>query len=151
SSFPDQVIVLRFVANKAGALTFRAALSSPHPTAKCRAEGSDSIVMTGQAPGFALRRTLEWVEQRGEQWKYPELWDKEGHRRPHAKPVLYGEEIGGLGMLFEARMHASVKGGELASGDSGLRVRNASEVLLVVTPATSFAGPGKSPSREGSK
>ena len=45
----------------------------------------------GQAPGFALRRTLEWVEQRGEQWKYPELWDKDGRRRPHAKPVLYGD------------------------------------------------------------
>ena len=24
------------------------------------------------------------------------LWDKAGRRRPHAKPVLYGDEIGGL-------------------------------------------------------
>ena len=59
---------------------FRAALSSAHPTAKSRAEGSDTIVLAGQAPGFALRRTLEWVEQRKEQWKYPELWDKDGRR-----------------------------------------------------------------------
>ena len=71
ASFPDQALVVRLTASEPRSLTFRAALSSPHPTAKTRAEGSDTIVLTGQAPGFALRRTLEWVEQRKEQWKYP--------------------------------------------------------------------------------
>jgi alpha-L-fucosidase 2 len=149
ASFPDQALVLRLTASKAGSLTFRAVFSSVHPTAAPDAGGADSIVLTGQAPGLALRRTLEWVEQRGEQWKYPELWDKNGRRRPNAKPVLYGEQIGGLGMFFEARLRALVKDGTTAADASGLHVRGATEALLVLAAATSFNGPDKSPSHQG--
>src|SRR5437879_5724349 len=49
ASFPDQALVIRLTASKPRSLTFRAALSSVHPTAKARAEGSDSIVLAGQA------------------------------------------------------------------------------------------------------
>jgi alpha-L-fucosidase 2 len=149
ASFPDQALVLRLTASKPKSLTFRAALSSPHPTSVTRPEGSDSLVLTGQAPGLALRRELEWVEQRGEQWKYPELWDKDGRRRPNAKPVLYGDQIGGLGMFFDARLRAQVKDGTTSADASGVHVRGATEVLLVLAAGTSFNGPDKSPSRQG--
>src|SRR5260370_6894919 len=104
ASFPDQALVIRLTASEPPSLTFRAALSSVHPTAVSAAEGPDTITLAGQAPGFALRRTLEWVEQRNEQWKYPELWDQDGRRRPHAKPVLYGAQTGGRGMFFRPRL-----------------------------------------------
>src|SRR5262249_22473551 len=146
ASFPDQALVIRLTASKARSLSFRAVLSSVHPTAKSRAESSDSIVLTGQAPGFALRRTLEWVEQRGEQWKYPELWEKDGRRRPHARPVLYPGEIGGLGMFFDARLRAVLKDGASHADADGLSVRDATEVTLILAAATSFNGFDKSPS-----
>ncbi len=149
ATFPDQVLVIRLAAGKPGSLSFRATLSSVHPTAVSRAEGSDTIALAGQAPGFALRRTLEWVEQRGEQWKYPELWDRDGRRRPHAKPVLYGAEIGGRGAFFDARLSAVLKDGTAAADAGGLTVRGASEVLLLLAAATSFNGFDKSPGRDG--
>jgi alpha-L-fucosidase 2 len=149
ASFPDQALVVRLAADKPRSLTFRAALSSVHPTAKSSADGQDSIVLSGQAPGFALRRTLEWVEQRGEQWKYPELWEKDGRRRPNAKPVLYGKDIDGLGMFFDARLRAVLKDGTATAGANGLTVQGASEVMLVLAAGTSFNGFDKSPSREG--
>jgi alpha-L-fucosidase 2 len=160
ASFPDQALVLRLTASQPRSLTFRAALSSVHPTAANSPDGSDSILLTGQAPGFALRRTLEWVEQRGEQWKYPELWKvsdqrsatgerEDGSRRPNAKPVLYGDEIGGLGMFFDARLRAVVKDGTTSADTTGLHVHGATEALLVLAAATSFNGPDRSPSHAG--
>ncbi|MBI3278243.1 MAG: glycoside hydrolase family 95 protein [Acidobacteria bacterium] len=149
ASFPDQVIVLRLSASKPGALNFRAALSSVHPMARTRLEGRDTLVLTGQAPGFALRRTFEWVEQRGEQWKYPEIWDKNGKRRPKARTVQYGDEIGGLGMFFDARLRAIAASGMITADASGLQIRGAREALLVLSAATSYNGFKKSPSREG--
>lgn len=149
ASHPDRALVVRLTADGPAALTFRARLSSVHPTAKAMADGQDTIVLAGQAPGLALRRTLEWVEERGDQWKYPELWDKDGRRRPNAKPVLYGGEIGGLGMRFEARLKAIPVGGSVSASEAGLAVKDAREVLLLLTAATSYNGFDKSPSREG--
>lgn len=136
ASHPANWIVVRLTAAAPGALTFRAKLSSVHPTAKTAAAGAREIVMTGQAPGVALRRTLEWVEQRNEQWKYPEIWDKNGKRRPFAKPVLYGDEVGGRGLKFEARLRAVAKDGTVTAAADGLRVEGASEVVLVLAAAT---------------
>jgi alpha-L-fucosidase 2 len=149
ASHPDQVIVIKLTADRPQSLSFRAALSSVHPTAKTKAAGRDVIVMTGQVPGFALRRELSWVEQKGDQWKYPEIFDAAGKRRPGAKPVLYGDEIEGLGTRFDARLRAVVQGGEAEARSDGLHVRRASEVLLILAAGTSFNGFDKSPSRQG--
>ncbi len=148
ASFPDQVIVARLTANRPGALSFNASLSSVHPTARVSAAGPDQVKLTGQAPGFALRRTLEWVEKRGEQWKYPELWDAEGRRRPHASTVLYGKDVGGRGMFFDARLHGRVTGGEMAVHDGTLQVRGATEAVLLIAAATSFVAFDKTPNAD---
>src|SRR5687768_6224784 len=83
ASFPDQAIVILLTADKPGAITFAARLGSIHPTAKSTTEGNDTIVMTGQVPQFVTRRNANWIEDRGEQWKYPELYDKDGKRKPN--------------------------------------------------------------------
>jgi alpha-L-fucosidase 2 len=149
ASFPDQVIAIRLTASQPKSLNLRAVLSSVHPTAKTGGDAPDSIRLSGQAPGFALRRTLEWVEERGEQWKYPEVWDKDGRRRPVAKTVLYGDDIGGLGMFFEARVRAAVKEGVVEADAKGLHIRGATEAILLLAAGTSFNGFDKSPSRQG--
>ena len=147
ASFPDRVIVARFQASKPGALSFRASLWSEHPTAKVVADNT-GLVLHGQAPGIALRRTLEWVEKRGEQWKYPEIWDHSGNRLPHAKQVLYGDEVGGRGMFFETRLRVITDGKVVTFGDQ-LEIHAANEAVLILSAATSYNGPQKSPSREG--
>ncbi len=148
ASHPAQLIVLRLTAGQGGVLNFRARLTSVHPTAHAQASG-DELALRGQAPGLAVRRSLEWIEQRGEQWKYPELWDREGRRRPHAKPVLYGDEIEGLGMRFEARLKIRTQGGTVRAAADHLTVEGAREAVLLLAAATSFNGFDKSPTREG--
>ncbi|MBI4889244.1 MAG: glycoside hydrolase family 95 protein [Acidobacteria bacterium] len=136
ASQPHQLIVLRLLAGRFGALNFRAGLSSVHPTAAVEAMPR-GLRMRGQAPGLALRRTLEWVEQRKEQWKYPEIWNSDGSRRPVAKPVLYGAEVGGRGTRFEARLALHSTNGDVRVEKDALVVESASEAILLLGTSTS--------------
>jgi len=149
ASHPDQVIVMRVRAHPAQRLAFRASLTSVHPTARAAADGATGLILKGQAPGLVIRRTLEWIEQMGDTWKYPELWDENGHRRPFARQVLYGAEIEGRGMFFEVRLRVLAQGGETRAAADGIRVTGANEAILLVSAATSYNGFDKSPSREG--
>jgi alpha-L-fucosidase 2 len=149
ASFPDRVIVARFQASQEGSLSFDASLRSEHPTAHVTASGKGDLLLQGQAPGFVLRRTLEWVEKRGEQWKYPELWDANGKRHPYAKQVLYGNEVGGRGTFFATRLRVTAIGGTVSVSGDAVQVRGAREAVLILSAATSYNGPQKSPSREG--
>jgi alpha-L-fucosidase 2 len=149
ASHPADVIAMRF-AGKAP-LTFRARFESPHPT--CQSSSNSTTVLlpsAGQLPGFVLRRTLEWVEERKEQWKYPELVGEGRRRKPFAKQVLYGEEVGGRGMRFEARITVRIDEGRCSSDGSGIEVRDARDAELLLAVASSYNGFNKSPSRQGS-
>jgi alpha-L-fucosidase 2 len=143
ASHPDEVIVLRFASDKAGRLDFRVRLGSPHPV-EVRAGGAE-LSMRGQAPGFVLRRTLEWVEERGDTWKYPELWDEAGRRLPGAAQVLYN----GRGMCFDARVAVQTSGGKMSAGRDSIAVSGASETVIIFTAATSYNGFDKDPVSEG--
>ncbi len=143
ASHPDEVIVLRFASDKAGRLDFRVRLGSPHPV-EVRAAGAQ-LTMHGQAPGFVLRRTLEWVEERGDTWKYPELWDEAGHRLPGAAQVLYN----GRGMFFDARLAVQTSGGKISAASDSIVVSGASETVIIFTAGTSYNGFDKDPVSEG--
>jgi len=151
SSFPAQVIVMRLGCDRPGRVGFDAAFSSIHPTAGQEAEGGDTLVMSGQIPGFTLRRTLELIERTGQQHKYPEIYDESGKRRPHADTVLYGEDIDGKGMFFESRLQVLTEGevAEVSADASGLHVRGADRAVLLLSADSSFNGFDRSPSREG--
>jgi alpha-L-fucosidase 2 len=148
-SHPDQVIVVRLTSDVPAKLNMRATLNSIHPASVLAVASSHGIRLTSQAPGFALRRTLEWVEQRNDQWKYPEIWDKDGKRRANAAPVLYGEDIGGLGTFFQVNLQVAVSDGEVTADRDGLHIRAAREAVLLISAATSYNSFKKSPSREG--
>ena len=150
TSHPDDALVIRLRAGKAGALNFGLTVESPHPNLKTAAAGPAEVVFTGQVPGIALRRTLEFVEGKGDQWKYPEIWNPDGSRKPFAKQILYGSEVEGRGMRFEVRVRALAAGrNRVTASDGGLAVKDAQDVTLLVAMASSFNGYDKSPSREG--
>jgi alpha-L-fucosidase 2 len=150
ASRPDEVIVIRLAADKPGSLNFRVRLTSPHPTAAITASADASgLAMHGQLPGLVLRRTLDWVEKKKDTWKYPELWDAQGNRLPHAKPVLYGDEIKGRGTFFDARLKVRLTGGNASADKDALAIAGADEVVIVFSAASSYNGFDKSPSREG--
>ncbi len=92
---------------------------------------------------------MKTIEEWGDQHKYPELYDKQGKRLPHAKQVLYGKDIGGKGMFFEARLGVRTDGKLLPAEDGSLRVEGATEALLLLAAGSSFNGYTKSPSRAG--
>jgi alpha-L-fucosidase 2 len=144
-SHPDNAIIIHLKADRKGALGFKVAMESQHPTAHGVASGNKEFVFAGQLPGLALRRTLEFVEQWGEQWKYPELWDKDGKRKQDASPILYDQK----GMFFEVRMRILSCDGRVSSDDSGLNVEGAKEAVIAVAVASSFNGFDKDPVKEG--
>ncbi|MCX6955077.1 MAG: glycoside hydrolase family 95 protein, partial [Verrucomicrobia bacterium] len=145
-SAPDQVIAIRIRTDKPGGLAFKTSLSSVHPTAKSAVAASE-LVLRGQLPGYVGRRELKTVEQMGDQHKYPENYHSDGSRKPNAAQVLYGKDIDGKGMFFEARLTVKTDGKVITDGDA-LRVEGATEATVFVSAASSFNGPAKSPSRE---
>lgn len=149
ASNPDRVIVVKITADKAAAIDLTVFLSSVHPTAKQVKGNENTLILKGQAPGYAERRTLAQIERWKDEHKHPELYTEKGERK-FDKQVLYGDEIGGMGMFFETQVKAVLpKGGDVEVTDNGIRIRNTREVILLLAAATSFNGFDKSPSREG--
>ena len=147
ASHPDDVIVLRLTADRPGNISFRARLTSPHTNAVTEVAGNTRQAgLAGQAPGLALRRTLDWVEKKGDTWKYPELWEKDGTRRPHAAQVLYGNDVGGRGTGFAARLAVVPSGGRFSATADSLTVTGADEAILILGAATGYRGFDEAPS-----
>jgi len=149
ASFPDQIIVIRIIADKKFAISFSVNFKSVHPTCSAETPSNNLLVFKGQAPGLVSRRTLEQIESKNDQHKYPEIYNSDGTRKPFAKQVLYGDEVDGKGMFFEAQLEVRNFGGELSKTENGLQISNADEVVLLLSMATSYNGFDKSPSREG--
>ena len=144
ASHPAGVIVLRFTADQPGKLSFKLRLTSPHTTAVTQASGVQ-LALHGQLPGFVLRRTLEWVEKKQDTWKYPDLWDQDGHRKPGASTIVYN----GKGMFFAARLAVQARGGRVVAEPEALTVTGADEAVVLLAAASSFNGFDKDPVREG--
>ena len=152
ASFPDKSLVVHVSASKPGSIGFTAKLGSIHPNAKSKTGGDGTIVMTGQVPQFVTRRDEKWIEERGEQWKYPELYDKNGKRKPSTKDrkVFYGDELDGLGTRFVTRLRIQPQGGSMKAGGNGtIEVKGADRVTLVLVTGSSFNGFDKSPTKDG--
>lgn len=147
ASHPDDLIIIHVKSDKADGIDVSLNLSSVHPTAK-GSEKEGKLVLKGQAPGYVERRTFEQMESWGDQYKHPELYDSDGKRKFN-KRVLYGDEIDGKGMFFEAQVKPVCPDGKIEITDQGIRVSQTQEVYFLLSMATSFNGFDKSPSREG--
>lgn len=105
--------------------------------------------MQGKVPGIALRRSIEQVVKIGDQYKYPEIFDKNGNVRGGAETVMYGDAVDGLGMSFDSRVRTIHRGGSVAYENGNVIVENADEVVFILSTGTSYNGFDKSPAFEG--
>ena len=76
ASYPDQVIVLRFTADKPGHISFTLKMDSPQTNSETRAISPDTLALTGQveAGGLRFESQVRVVTDGGQityQWKYP--------------------------------------------------------------------------------
>lgn len=145
-SHPDSILVIRIKADKP-MINVTIRLNSVHPTA-VTISGSKDLHLNGQAPGYSSRRTLEQIEGWKDQFKHPQLFNPDGSRKFNTQ-TIYGNEADGLGMFFNARLSVQHTDGILSNKDSSLHVENASELILILSAATSFNGFDKSPSKQG--
>lgn len=149
ASYPDHIIVVKLSAEGNDKINCVVHLSTPHePTAKYSTV-EKSLSLQAKVAGFGLRRSFEQVEKLGDQYKYPELFDKNSKRKPEIENFLYDNKIDGLGMAFEARVKVLNTGGIVKTEKDKIVVKDASELTLILTAATSFNGFDKSPAYNG--
>lgn len=145
ASYPAQAIVVHIEASEP-ILNFNAYMRSEHPVKN--ESDVEAVYLKGQAPAHAQRRDLANMKEFNTQRLHPEYFDKDGKviRNNH---VIYGNELGGRGMFFEACLVPTYKGGKLSIENNRIVARHCKEVTLMIYAATSYNGPNKSPSKEG--
>lgn len=126
-SAPGNVMVIRLRSSVPNAINLSAGLKSPlHYTLAAKA--GKELVMSGKAPAHVD----------------PSYYNPKG--REH---VIYEDTTGCNGMRFQCRIRALSNTGRIKADTSGLRIENATEVVLILSAATSFNGFDKCPDKEG--
>lgn len=124
---PANVMVIRIRSGVPGAINLSVVLKSPlHYTLSAKAK--NELIMSGKAPAHVD----------------PSYYNPKGRQ-----PVIYEDTTGCNGMRFQCRIRAVTKTGRITADTSGLQVRHATEVVLIVSAATSFNGFDKCPDSEG--
>jgi alpha-L-fucosidase 2 len=123
-SYPAQLLVVRFSADRSGAITFNTRFENPMPH-HTKPVNARYVVMKGKAPQYVANRPSE------------------------ARQIVYAADEKGEGMNYEVHLQARVKDGTVKSDTAGLKVVGASEVVLLLSVGTSYNGPDKSPGTEG--
>ena len=148
ASYPSRIIAVKLTARGTEKINAEISFSTPHTLAKFRT-ANNQLIMSGKAPGFVLRRTLAQAEKAGDQNKYPEIFDKGGAQLQKASQILYGDDVNGWGMAFEARIKETHKGGSVQFSNEKLNIKGADEAVIILSCATGFNGFDKSPATEG--
>jgi alpha-L-fucosidase 2 len=128
SSAPDQVIVIRLVADKPKQLNFTVSAKSLLRY-QLSVKGNNELIMKGRAPAHAD----------------PSYFNK------NKNPVLWEDSTGNncSGMRYEIIIKALTKDGVVVADTSGLQISNATEVYLFLSAATSYNGFDKCPDKDG--
>jgi alpha-L-fucosidase 2 len=126
-SAPDQVIVIKLTADKPGQLNLKISTSSPLRHRKCVIENS-VLSLNGKAPSHDYPNYVNY--------------------KPEA--VVYDDSSSSCkGMRYVLLTKAINKGGTLRVDTSGINIRNANEVIILLSAATSFNGFDKCPGWQG--
>jgi alpha-L-fucosidase 2 len=126
SSAPDQVIVIRIASGKPKQLNLLVTSKSLLHY-KITPAGRDELLMKGKAPAHID----------------PSYYNK------NKDPVIYEDTSGCNGMRFEMIVKALSRDGSIQTDTAGIHISNASEVLLLLSAATSFNGFDKCPDKDG--
>ncbi len=125
ASHPHQLIVEHLSSDRPGSVDITVTASSLlHFTV--RTEGHDTLVLSGRAPSHVD----------------PNYFRTEN-------PIVYDESPNSEGMTFEMRMRVVATGGKVSADASSVTVSGADAATLLISAATSFNGPDKSPGCEG--
>lgn len=127
TSAPDKIMVVKLTASKKGALSFTVSTSSPLHY-NLQAKTGNELVVSGKAPSHVD----------------PSYYNPKG--REH---IVYGDTAGCNGMRFQYRIKAVAKDGTATTATTGIHIKNATEVLLYLSAATSFNGFDKCPDSDG--
>ena len=125
ASAPGECIVIRLTSSQKKKISISIAASSQLKAKQSIQE--QSLVLRGKAPAHVDPNYIDY----------------------NKKPVIWEDVEGCRGMRFELIVKPIIKDGSIIATDKGISVENASEVLLVVSAATSFNGFDKCPDREG--
>jgi alpha-L-fucosidase 2 len=125
ASAPDQVIVVRLSADKARQLSLELDAHSQLRFENTAADGA--IVMRGKAPAHVDPNYVGY----------------------NAEPVVYEDATRCKGMRFELIVKPIVRDGTVSAEGGRLRISGASEVVLLLSAATSFAGFDQCPDSAG--
>jgi alpha-L-fucosidase 2 len=125
SSFPDQLIVVRLTCDQPGKINVSVGADSLLRHA-VKTDGTDTLLVTGRAPSHT---------------------DPSYAQGP--KPIQYDDSADPEGTTFDLRVRVLADGGRIVAGGAAVRAERANSVTLLVSAATSFNGPFKSPGRDG--
>ena len=126
ASAPDNVIVVRLTSSQPKALHFIISASSPLYYSTELINDTE-IALHGKAPSHTDPSYMQTMEQ----------------------PVVYNDPTGCRGMRFELRLRIKNTDGMVSKAESGLEVKDASEVIIILAAATSFNGFDKCPDKDG--
>lgn len=107
-SYPDQVLVLRLTASKAGALNFGVDLASVHRSTQVTSRGGDELELTGQVQPQS-NPAYSWIAS----------WDRPGER-------------------FAALLKVSVDTGHVRADGTRLEISGATTATVLFSGGTSF-------------
>lgn len=127
-SFPDKVIVMRYTANKPGAVSFSIQLSSKLHFSVKTIHGNE-IILSGKCPSHVAPAYL---------WQLKD-----------SSAIQYAADSSGEGMTFEVRLKIKNEGGKIYADDTSVTVENANAATILIASATSFNGYNNSPGRHG--
>lgn len=125
ASAPAQCIVIKLSADQLKKLSLTIDASSLLRNQKTIQ--NQSLVLNGKAPSHSDPNYIDYNKE----------------------PVVYEDATGCRGMRFELIIKPIIKDGEVNSDGNKLVIKNASEVLLFVSAATSFNGFDKCPDSQG--
>jgi alpha-L-fucosidase 2 len=125
ASAPAQCIVIKLSADQLKKLSLTIDASSLLKNQKTIQ--NQSLVLNGKAPSHSDPNYIDYNKE----------------------PVIYEDASGCRGMRFELIIKPIIKDGEISSDGNKLVIKNASEVLLFVSAATSFNGFDKCPDSQG--
>lgn len=126
SSAPDQVIVIRLTADKPGKLNLIITTTSQLKYTKSVNSGN-VLVLQGKAPTHANPSYLGRKD-----------------------PIQYEDSVAKCkGMRYVLLTKAINKGGSITTDTTGINIKNANEVILLLSAATSFNGYNKCPEADG--
>jgi alpha-L-fucosidase 2 len=126
ASAPDQVIVVRLLANNPRQLSIKVNAKS---ILRYRKEliSSSEMAIKGKAPAHV----------------------DPNYFRENKEPVIYEDAEGCRGMRFTLLVKAVSKDGKISTDTSGISISDASEIILFLSAATSFNGFDKCPDKDG--